>query len=503
MDVLKQLFERHFRLPVERVEPLQGALGGSGRNIFRLAHQDRSAVGILYDVRGENLAFLEFSRHFRSHGLSVPEIYGSELGAGAYLEEDLGDVTLFQFLSNNRAGDDIACEVVEAYRKVVAQLPRFQIEASRDLNYKVCYPRSNFDSQSIAWDLNYFKYYFLKLAGIPFNEQELEKDFGRLTKFLLTASRDYFLYRDFQSRNVMLRDGQPFFLDYQGGRKGALHYDIASLLYDAKADLPPPLRQHLLEHYFATLARFIKLTQEDFMRHYYAFVYVRIMQALGAYGFRGFYERKPHFLQSVPFALKNLRWLLEHIKLPIALPTLLGAFEHMIASEKLQHLITPAAAAPKQEMTQEIAESVVAPASPPASLRSTLALRIFSFSFHQSGPPKDESGHGGGFIFDARGLPNPGREERFASLTGKDPAVIDYLSGKASVRDFLASATSMVEASVKSYQERGFNSLMVGFGCTGGQHRSVYLAEALARHFRGRQGLDVVVRHVEMENPGK
>jgi aminoglycoside/choline kinase family phosphotransferase len=515
MDVLKQLFERHFRLPVERVQPLQGELGGSGRNILRLAHEDRSAVGILYAVREENAAFLEFSRHFRGRGLAVPEIYESELDAGAYLEEDLGDVTLFQFLSQNRAGDDISPEVVEAYRKVVAQLPRFQIEASRDLNYKMCYPRSSFDGQSIAWDLNYFKYYFLKLAGIPFNEQALENDFGCLTRFLLTANRDYFLYRDFQSRNIMLRDGQPFFLDYQGGRKGALHYDIASLLYDAKADLPSALRQHLLEHYLAALARFVKLTEEEFMRHYYAFVYVRIMQALGAYGFRGFYERKPHFLQSVPFALKNLRWLIEHIKLPIALPTLLGAFEHMIASEKLHHLITPAEAEGEQDAKADSRLAYVsAPAFPlsPATrsgtdLRSpalpelgvTLALRIFSFSFHQSGPPQDESGHGGGFIFDARALPNPGREERYKSLTGKDPAVIDYLSGQASVREFLACATSMVEASVKTYEKRGFNSLMVGFGCTGGQHRSVYLAEALARHFRGRHGLDVVVRHLEME----
>ena len=403
MDVLKQLFERHFRLPVERIQPLQGELGGSGRNILRLAHQDLSAVGILYDVREENVAFLEFSRHFRRRGLPVPQIYGAELEAGAYLEEDLGDVTLFQFLSKNRVGDNVAPEVVEAYRKVVAQLPRFQIEASRDLNYKLCYPRSSFDGQSIAWDLNYFKYYFLKLAGIPYNEQELEKDFSRLTRFLLTASRDYFLYRDFQSRNVMLRDGQPFFLDYQGGRKGALHYDLASLLYDAKADLPPALRQHLLEGYLATLAQFVTLTQEEFMRHYYAFVHVRIMQALGAYGFRGFYERKPHFLQSVPFALKNLRWLLEHIKLPIPLPTLLGAFERMIASQTLQRLIMPMEIAGRQE----VAKSLPAPASRGANL----ALKIFSFSFHQSAPPKDESGHGGGFIFDARGLPNPGRDE--------------------------------------------------------------------------------------------
>ena len=222
-------------------------------------------------------------------------------------------------------------------------------------------------------------------------------------------------------------------MDYQGGRKGALHYDIASLLYDAKADLPPALRQHLLEHYLAGLARFVSLTQEEFMRHYYAFVYVRIMQALGAYGFRGFYERKPHFLQSVPFALNNLRWLLGNTKLPIALPTLLGAFERMIASEKLQRLIAPAETAGKQEIVKSD------PA--PAPLRPNLALKVFSFSFHQSAPPKDESGNGGGFIFDARGLPNPGREERFKSLTGKDATVIDYLSGQASVREFLTSAT--------------------------------------------------------------
>ena len=203
--------------------------------------------------------------------------------------------------------------VVEAYRKVIAILPRFQIEAGRDLNYKVCYPRGSFDRQSIAWDLNYFKYYFLRLAGIPFSEQALEDDFGRLTKFLLSAGRDYFLYRDFQSRNIMLRDGQPFFLDYQGGRKGALQYDIASLLYDAKADLPADLRQTLLDHYLDTLAGFTDLKRDAFMKHYYAYVYIRIMQALGAYGFRGFYERKMHFLQSVPYALKNLRWLLHNV----------------------------------------------------------------------------------------------------------------------------------------------------------------------------------------------
>src|SRR4029077_6664588 len=243
MDVLKRLFEQHFHSAVEQMQPLQGGLGGSGRKVIRLAGEKVSAIGILYDVREENAAFLEFSKHFRRHGLPVPEIYAEDLSHGAYLEEDLGDTTLFEFLSKNRAGENIAPQVIEAYRKVVGVLPRFQIEAGRGVNYNVCYPRASFDHQSIAWDLNYFKYYFLRLAGIPLNEQALEDDFSRLTEFLLSADRDYFMYRDFTSRNVMLRDGSPWFVDYQGGRKGALQYDIASLLFDSKADLPPDLRR--------------------------------------------------------------------------------------------------------------------------------------------------------------------------------------------------------------------------------------------------------------------
>ena len=473
IDVLKKLFEQHFRTAPIRIQPLQGELGGSGRKIIRLASEQASAIGILYNVREENAAFLEFSRHFRRHGLPVPEIYGEDLNHGAYLEEDFGDTSLFEFLSKHRSGENIAPQAVEAYRKVVALLPRFQVEAGRDLNYAVCYPRDSFDRQSIAWDLNYFKYYFLRLAGIPFNEQALEDDFDRLTNFLLSAPRDYFMYRDFQSRNIMLRDGQPFFLDYQGGRKGALQYDVASLLYDAKADLPPELRQQLLDLYIEKLSVFVKVERETFLHHYYAYVYVRILQALGAYGFRGFYERKAHFLQSVPYALKNLRWLSHNVKLPIALPTLMEAFNSMLASEKLQAL---------------------------ASEADSLTVRIFSFSFHR-GLPKDESGNGGGFVFDGRSLPNPGREERFKQLTGKDAPVIDFLNQQQSVHQFLASVMSLVDASVSEYQRRGFKNLMVSFGCTGGQHRSVYLAEQVARRLRGRNGLEVALHHRELENP--
>jgi Predicted P-loop-containing kinase len=475
MEVLKRLFEERFHVVAERLDPVQGNLGGSGRTIVRVGGGGHTAIGIVYPVREENVAFIEFSRHFRRHGLPVPEIYAEDLNEDAYLEEDLGSTTLYEFLSANRSGASIAPAVVEAYRKVVAELPRFQVEAGRDLNYKVCFPRASFDRQSISWDLNYFKYYFLRLAGVPFNEQALEDDFAHLTKFLLSADHDFFLYRDFQSRNVMLRDGRPWFLDYQGGRKGALQYDIASLLYDGKADLPPSMRDELLDYYLECVAKHANISRNVFMEHYYAYGYVRIMQALGAYGFRGFYERKEHFLQSVPFALKNLQWLAENVKLPIALPALMDAFRRMSTSEKLR--------------------SVTVEANP-------LKVRVFSFSFHGE-KPADESGNGGGFVFDARSLPNPGREEQYKQLTGKDAPVIDYLNQKSAVHQYLANVISLVDESVSTYRRRGFRDLMVAFGCTGGQHRSVFLAESLAKHLREVAGVEVVLRHISLEKMGK
>lgn len=471
MEILKRLFETHFGSVAASVEPLQGQLGGSGRQIVRLANADASAIGIFYTVREENRAFLEFSRHFRQHGLPVPELYGEALDKGAYLEQDLGDTTLFDFLAANRDGNQINSRAVEAYQKTIEMLPRFQVEVGPGLNYKVCHPRERFDRQSISWDLNYFKYYFLKLAGIPFNEQALEDDFEKLTDFLLTAPSDYFLYRDFQSRNVMLVKDKPYFLDYQGGRKGALQYDIASLLFDAKADLPPELREKLLQHYLDALAQYVEVDRAEFLRYYYSYVYVRIMQALGAYGFRGFYERKAHFLQSVPYALTNIRWLLKNVELPIALPTLMEAFRNMVGSEELQHI---------------------------SSHTQTVTVRIVSFSYHR-GWPSDDSGNGGGFVFDARSLPNPGREEQYKNLTGKDAPVMEYLQRQPALHQFVAAAATLVDSSVQEYQRRGFKNLMLCFGCTGGQHRSVFLAEQFAQRLRGRAGIEVVLEHRELE----
>jgi aminoglycoside/choline kinase family phosphotransferase len=472
-EILRRLFEQHFHTPVEVATSLHGELGGSGRSLTRLTGGEKTAIGVLYDVREENIAFLEFSRHFRRHGLPVPEIFLEDLDHGAYIEEDLGNTTLFDHLSKMRQSAHIPREVVAAYKQAIGVLPRFQIQAAKDLNYAVCYPRDSFDRQSITWDLNYFKYYFLRLAGIPFNEQDLENDFERLTGFLLTADCNYFLYRDFQSRNIMLRDGGPFFIDYQGGRRGALQYDVASLLYDAKADLTSELRQELLEHYLSCASAYTRIDAAGFMRHFYAYVYVRILQAMGAYGFRGFYERKAHFLQSVPYALRNVAWLLDNVRLPIAIPTLTAAFTGMLSSAKLSQLTS---------------------ADTPA-----LTIRIYSFSYRRE-PPRDESGHGGGFVFDVRSLPNPGREERFKALTGRDAAVIEYLNQEESVHQYLANVLSLVEASVSNYQSRGFNSLSVAFGCTGGQHRSVYMAEQLARKLRPKQGVQTIVRHLGLES---
>ncbi len=473
MDILARLFEQHFGSAPTSIHEVQSGLGGSARIITRLANDTHSAIGILSENVKENTAFLEFSKHFRQHGLAVPEIYRVHDSRTAYLEQDLGDTTLFHLLVQHRSGAGIAPEAVAAYREVVEVLPRFQVVAGRDLDYSFCYPRPSFDRRSIAWDLNYFKYYFLKLSEVPFHEEALENDFDKLSDYLLSARRDYFLYRDFQSRNIMLHDGRPWFLDYQGGRHGALQYDIASLLFDAKAELPPGLREELLNHYLDALSEHIPVDRQDFGEHYYPYVYIRIMQALGAYGYRGFFERKPHFLQSVPYALKNIRWLLHNVTLPIELPALMDAFSAMIGSEKLQGL----AIKDKSELT----------------------VVVTSFSFHR-GPVQDESGNGGGFVFDARSLPNPGREARFKKLSGRDVEVIKYLESEETVSQFLENALRMVTASVRAYKERRFTHLMVSYGCTGGQHRSVYLAEQTAKRLAETEGLKVILRHREEES---
>jgi hypothetical protein len=320
----------------------------------------------------------------------------------------------------------------------------------------VAYPRAAFDRQSILWDLNYFKYHFLKLAHIPFNEQRLENDFLRLTEFLLRADTRHFLYRDFQSRNIMLVDGAPFFIDYQGGRRGAPQYDIASLLYDAKAALPDSVRDELLAHYLDALAEEIEFDREEFVELYCGYVLVRIMQAMGAYGYRGFFERKARFLQSVPYAARNIRRLLER-GLPVEVPELEEVFRKIVAD--WAHRGEDGDAGPG------------------------LTVRLRSFSYKR-GYPDDESGHGGGFVFDCRALPNPGRHLEYRHLCGRDAGVVEYIERHGEAHRFWSHVHSLVDAQVEEYLRRGFNSLSIAFGCTGGQHRSVYFTERLASHLR-------------------
>jgi aminoglycoside/choline kinase family phosphotransferase len=460
---LRDLYKKTFGSGAETFEPLRA--DGSARQLYRLSGGGRSAIGVYGPDKLENRAFLEFSRHFRAQKLPVPEIYAEDQAQGLYLEEDLGNTTLFGYLSAER-GADIPQQVAGAYKKVLGWLPRFQEQVKKGLDLKFCYPRPAFDRQSIMWDLNYFKYYFLKLAKIPFNEARLEDDFVRFTDFLLEAPADCFLYRDFQSRNIMLRDGEPWFIDYQGGRRGAPQYDLASLLYDAKADLPPEFRSGLHKEYLAASG----LDERAFGRHFYAFVYIRIMQAMGAYGLRGFYERKTHFLASVPYAVRNIEWLLRNTDLEVKVPELTACFKRIAASSYLRQF---------------------------GKTRLGLTVRIMSFSY-KNGVPLDDRGHGGGFIFDCRALPNPGRHEQYAQLTGRDKPVIDFLQKEPEVSKFLENVFAMAGISVDNYLSRNFTSLSAAFGCTGGRHRSVYCAETLAAHLKKKYGVRVELTHREI-----
>ena len=464
------LFESTFGDRPSEIAPLKA--DGSDRKLFRISTAKRSVIGVENPDRAENVAFLEFSRHFRKCGLRVPEIYAEDLDSNLYLEEDLGDLTLFELLQQARGDShDFPAEVLSHYEKVVRVLPEFQITAGESLNYEVCYPRQSFDRQSMLWDLNYFKYYFLRLAGIPFNEQQLEDDFDRLTGFLLQTERDFFLYRDFQSRNIMVRDKGPYFIDYQGGRRGALQYDIASLLFDAKANLPFDVRDRLLQKYLDSLSEYVKIDRNEFQKYYYGYVLIRIMQAMGAYGFRGFYERKSHFLQSVPFALRNLEHVLRKAQLPVKLTCLVNTLQALVRSTRLREL---------------------------GSVQLPLTVHIQSFSYKE-GLPKDDTGHGGGFVFDCRALPNPGREKKYAKLTGNGPEVIAFLEEKEEVHSFLTRVRDLISQVVEDYQERNFSHLSVTFGCTGGQHRSVYCANMLGKYLTQKYPAKIEVTHRELK----
>ena len=445
---------------------------GSYREYYRISGREKSALGVFNNDSRENIAFLSFSKALRKANLPVPKVYGELIEKQVYLIEDLGDITLFSFMQGIRKDKNFPQELTEFYKKVLAHLIQFQLNGAECIDFDLCYPRHAFDRQSMMWDLHYFKYYFLKLARIPFDEQLLEDDFNSFCDFLLEAEDNFFLYRDFQSRNIMVVNDQPVFIDYQGGRKGALQYDVASLLYDAKADIPESVREQLLEYYIGELGEVHQVDKKKFLNHYYGFVLIRLMQAMGAYGFRGFYEKKEHFLQSIPLALNNLKYLLDHVRLPVELPNLMKMLVAVIESENLKYIVSD---------------------------HQNLTVSIHSFSY-KKGIPVDVSGNGGGFVFDCRAIHNPGRYPEYQDKTGMDTEVIEFLEKESDVAQFLEGVYGLVDQSVEKYLAREFKHLMVNFGCTGGQHRSVYCAEQLGEHLLAKYKVNVNIKHVEQES---
>ena len=468
-EELIRLYESHFIEEMTAFEVLPAS--GSYREYCRIKSNNHQAIGAYNSDIKENIAFLEFAEHFFKKDISVPEIFKVNDEKTCYIQEDLGNLTLFDYLSKTRELEGFSEKITNVYKRVLQELPKIQISAGKEIKYEYCYPRAAFDKQSMMWDLNYFKYYFLKLAKIPFDEQALEDDFQAFCNYLLTAENEYFLYRDFQSRNIMLHDNRIAFIDFQGGRKGALQYDLASLLYDAKADIPQTVRNELLDFYLDELDKHITTDHTEFKAYYTGYVLIRIMQAMGAYGFRGFYEKKEHFLKSIPFALENLKYILQNNNITIALPELLKVLEAVSQSEFLK----------------EIGKET-----------GTLTVRITSFSY-KKGLPADPSNNGGGYIFDCRAIHNPGRYDEYKQLTGKDPGVIQFLETRSEIADFLSNIYALVDQSVKVYLARGFNHLSVSFGCTGGQHRSVYSAEKLAKHITNNFPVNVVLSHREQD----
>jgi aminoglycoside/choline kinase family phosphotransferase len=446
---LTALYRRWSGMEPETITQLPQS--GSYRQYFRMTGKDKTFIGAYYDQVAENMAFISFSRHFAKMNLNVPEIFAVDDDSVCYLLEDLGDIVLFDYLQKIRSAEGFGEHSLSIYKKILDELVKFQMVAGKSLDYSVCYPASYFDEQAYMWDLNYFKYNFLKLANIPYNEFSLENDFKMLTRLLLTADHHYFVYRDFQTRNILCRNDELYFIDYQGGRKGTLHYDVASLLFQARAEIPFGDRELLLDYYISQAGKIEPGILRNFKDHYYLFVLIRVLQTLGAYGFRGLHEKKQYFISSIPLALINVKWLLENEKIPETLPEIRKVLEATLESNSLDALVKP-----------------------------RLILKINSFSYKR-GFPADTSGHGGGFVFDCRALPNPGRYPEYIQMTGLDEPVQAFFSNYPEIDVFIENAYNLVKPAVEVYVSRGFQHLMVSFGCTGGRHRSVYCAEKLLK----------------------
>lgn len=470
-EKLTQLYVLHTGHEPQAVEAFPAS--GSNRRYFRLTGTP-TLIGVAGESVEENRAFLYMADHFRRKGLPVPQVLARSADDMLYLQEDLGDVSLFQFIAKGRSMGTFSEEEKAMLRKVVRLLPAVQFRGAEGMDFSRCYPQEAFNSRCVLWDLNYFKYCFLRATGISFQEDRLEDDFLRMSEVLTGEETACFMYRDFQSRNIMLRDGEPWLIDFQGGRRGTFYYDVASFLWQAKAGFPETLRRELLEVYLEELKKYHAIEETRFYDRLRHFVLFRTLQVLGAYGFRGYFERKAHFLESIPFAIENLRRLLQE---PF------GEYPYLC------HVL--------RTLTEHFADNAPKiPAAGAAEKGEGLTVTVTSFSY-KKGIPEDTSGNGGGFVFDCRAVHNPGRYEEYKQLTGLDVPVIRFLEENGEMTRFMEHVYALVDASVERYLSRGFTNLCASFGCTGGQHRSVYGAQHLAEHLHDKYGVRVKLIHRE------
>jgi aminoglycoside/choline kinase family phosphotransferase len=470
-EEIKSLYKAYAKTEPLGIEALPPS--GSDRRYFRLHTPAGDCIATYNAHVKENQTFIAFCRHFKACGAPVPDLYIQNSAGTIYIQEDLGDTSLLNVLEQQGYTD----EVFDLFKQTLRELARLQINGDKGLDYQLCITAHEFGKQAILSDLLYFKYYFLDTLKIPYDKQAFIEDCEALSNYLTHTEHKYFMYRDFQSRNVMVKEGKVYFIDFQGGMKGALQYDVASLLWQAKAELPDDWKDRLLDYYMAEINQVLPAPVDEirFKGQYNGYVLIRLLQVLGAYGFRGLFERKAHFLTSIPLALRNLKWFIENRRVGIATPELERLLAMIVAPEVIQQF-----------------EPVRATEETP------LVVTIRSVSF-KKGIPADESGNGGGFVFDCRGILNPGRIEMYKKLTGRDKEVKDYLEQQTRMPEFLNNVYNITDISVEDYIKRNFASLTVNFGCTGGQHRSVYAADALARHLRNKFHVKIELTHVEQE----
>lgn len=447
-------------------------LSGSDRQYFRVEGEKNSVIATVNANQKENETFCYFSKHFKAHNFPVPEIFAINNNKTIYLQSDFGDVSLLNVIEEKGKNN----EVYDLLKKSLKSLAQLQIKGDEGLDYEKCITSKEFGKQAILSDLLYFKYYFLDTLKIPYDKEKLIEDFDALSHYLSRVDYKFFMYRDFQSRNVMVKNGEVFFIDYQGGMKGALQYDVASFLWQAKAELSDEWKDSLLDYYLDCVDEIIEtpVDRTRFVSQYNGYVLIRLLQVLGAYGFRGIFERKAHFLDSIPLALHNLQNFLNHKMVGISVPEFERLLEIIVSDEMVNRFTNIK-----------------------ANAQSPLVIKINSFSYKKTGYPKDESENGGGYVFDCRGMLNPGRLEEFKQLNGRDKSVKDFLEQKTEMPEFMNNVYNLVDISVSDYLKRGFSSLMINFGCTGGQHRSVYAADALARHLRNKFNVKVEINHIE------